>query len=60
MTGGQGDQDEEEIAYRANERIGMLMDDRGREPTREEINRAWLEALEQVRGMGRHGDKEQG
>lgn len=49
--------DEDEIAYRANERLGILMDDRGREPTRDEINRAWMEALEQVRELRRGEDE---
>lgn len=40
-----------EIKYLANERLGILMDDQGREPTRDEINMAWMQALEQVRGM---------
>ena len=43
--------DQDEIAYRANERLGILMDDQGREPTRDEINMAWMQAMEQVRGM---------
>lgn len=34
------------------------MDDQGREPTRDEINMAWMQAMEQVREMKSATEKE--
>ena len=49
--------DAAEIQYRAEERLGILMDDRGREPTREEVNWAWWQAVLQVREMNSGTDE---